>query len=511
MGISLRFNEAQFNALSPFYFALNDSMRIEAMGTALSKICPDIRIGAQLEEVLKFTHPNSSFTFEELSASPGCLFTLEFRFRAIQVKGQFLFFPDDRRVLFVGTPSVHNIKGLAELGLTFQDFATHDSAVDYLFLLQSLQAALSDARRFSDVLATNAEKERLGLAKFPEESPHPILRIDKNGILIYANTPSQPILSHWNISVGDTLPAAWKEILVDGADKGSWEIEVGIECAEKVYLLSIVPISGANYINVYGRDVTIQKKVEADLEESRAQSIASAKMASLGEMAGGIAHEINSPLASITTLAGQLQELLAEDNVDLTYPKAAAIEIEKTAFRIAKIVNGLKAFSRESSGDPFAPVMVNQIFQDTLAFCAAKFKHHNIELVVDCIPDSLTVECRPSEIAQVILNLLNNARDAVENLRERKVWLIARDFEGQIELSVTDSGNGIPKEVEKKLFQPFFTTKEIGKGTGLGLGISKRIVEAHGGAISLDRQCSNTRFVVSIPKRQLSNVGRVKS
>lgn len=119
---------------------------------------------------------------------------------------------------------------------------------------------------------------------------------------------------------------------------------------------------------------------------------------------------------------------------------------------------------------------------------------------------SLEIECHSIKISQVLLNLLNNAYDAIQNQKEKwiKVEIIERQHE--IDLIVTDSGNGIPVSVQKRMMQPFFTTKDIGKGTGLGLSISQGIVTSHHGKINIDNASMNTRFVITLPKRQRLNV-----
>jgi signal transduction histidine kinase len=112
------------------------------------------------------------------------------------------------------------------------------------------------------------------------------------------------------------------------------------------------------------------------------------------------------------------------------------------------------------------------------------------------------LECRPTQITQVLLNLLNNARDAAEESEERWVQLDVTELADWIRISVTDSGKGIPVEIREKIMSPFFTTKAVGKGTGLGLSITKSIVDSHRGTLILDEESVQTRFVIELPKRQ---------
>jgi PAS domain S-box-containing protein len=259
---------------------------------------------------------------------------------------------------------------------------------------------------------------------------------------------------------------------------------------------------GTQKFMLIARDITEKKKVEGELERARFQSVSSAKMASLGEMAGGIAHEINTPLAIVITIAGQMQELIADEELNRALLKEMTGKIEATSQRIAKIVKGMRVLSRDGRNDDYTYTSVESIVSDTLALCSEKFKLHGVQLILDPIPQGLGLECRASELSQVILNLLNNAYDAVEKLDQKWVRLSVNDKAAHMEIFITDSGNGLPPGVQKKLFQPFFTTKEVGKGTGLGLGISKTIAENHGGSLSIDLDCPNTRFVISLAKVQ---------
>ena len=227
--------------------------------------------------------------------------------------------------------------------------------------------------------------------------------------------------------------------------------------------------------------------------------IQASKMASLGEMAGGVAHEINNPLGIISARASHIAE--RAENGTLTLESAAkwGKTIEQTSFRIAKIVHSLRCFAREGESDPFIEASVSEIVSETIELCQARFLHHNIALMVGEIPATAKIKCRPVQISQVLLNLLNNAHDAVEGLEKKWVTIDYWEANGHLHLAVTDSGGGIPSEIAAKIMDPFFTTKDVGKGTGLGLSLSQGIIDAHGGQLLLDRTCPNTRFLMTFP------------
>lgn len=250
---------------------------------------------------------------------------------------------------------------------------------------------------------------------------------------------------------------------------------------------------------LYMHDLSTIKKAELEIENSRAQVAFSSKLSSLGEMAGGIAHEINTPLAIIQMRSDQLLEQAREDAIDRTFAIKALESIDSTVHRIAKIVKSLRSFSRDGSKDPIVITSVQSIVDDTFSLCREKFNSRGIILNYKSHVIDPFINCRSSEISQVLLNLLNNSYDAIETQEEKWISIEARAAEGRLFIEVLDSGPGISKEIQSKIMNPFFTTKEIGKGTGLGLSISKGIIESHGGRITIDNNSKNTKFVIDLP------------
>jgi PAS domain S-box-containing protein len=256
------------------------------------------------------------------------------------------------------------------------------------------------------------------------------------------------------------------------------------------------------------RNATLEKANE--LIASQTEQIANtAKMSALGEMAGGIAHEINNPIGIIHARVNDLKEIAEESD---TVPSATVIgtmeKVSNLVMRVAKITKSMRRFSRDAHQDPFHATTLDEILDDTLSFCQERFKLRSVALRLPRDAATFRLECRGTEIAQVLLNLLNNALDAIEALPEKWIEIEGKDAKDFIELSVTDSGTGIPHAVREKLGQPFFTTKEIGKGTGLGLSISRGIIESHGGSLTLDVDCPHTRFLIRLPKKPQSPTDR---
>ncbi len=255
-------------------------------------------------------------------------------------------------------------------------------------------------------------------------------------------------------------------------------------------------------IEAMARDITEQKEAEQIIAEQRLKMAAASRLASLGILASGVAHEINNPLAIISLGAEQLEVLSKDPAADPALIQSTIGKIRRNVSRIERIVRGLRTLSHDGSKDPFALKSVNELVLEVTELCQSRFKTQMAALHQDSIDATLKIECRPVLIAQVLMNLFSNALDAVENLPERWVRVDCREDGGTVLLSITDSGPGIREGVSEHIFEPFFTSKEVGKGTGLGLSIAKAIVESHHGELYLDTTSANTRFVLALPKKQ---------
>lgn len=247
-------------------------------------------------------------------------------------------------------------------------------------------------------------------------------------------------------------------------------------------------------------DVSQDKRAEKQIQELRASNIHKEKMASLGEMAGGIAHEINNPLAIIQGKVAQIRRMFESAKEEKLKVLENLDKIDSTVGRIAKIVHGLRVFSRSGEHDPFEESSILKIAQEAMYLCMERFKASGINLEIQVKGDSV-VECRHVQVSQVIVNLLNNSFDAVQSLEQKWVRITLEEDSVLAIVRVTDSGPGIQDpQIVAKLMQPFFTTKEVGKGTGLGLSISKGLIESQGGRFYLNQTCPNTEFVIELPK-----------
>ncbi len=233
-------------------------------------------------------------------------------------------------------------------------------------------------------------------------------------------------------------------------------------------------------------DISARVQLEEQLQISE-------KMASIGLLAAGVAHEVNTPLTGISSFTQMLLQGADPDD-----PKTKVLEkIERQTFRAAKIVNGLLNLARPAQTDSSA-VDVNAVINDVLALLDHQMRTGRIQVRKELNATPLLVQGIEYKLQQVLLNLLLNARDAMP----RGGWLTiaTKELDASAGIEIADTGFGIPPEQLSRIYDPFFTTKEIGKGTGLGLSITYGIVQEHGGTITCDSTIGQgTRFSVELP------------
>lgn len=241
-----------------------------------------------------------------------------------------------------------------------------------------------------------------------------------------------------------------------------------------------------------GEDITDRKKTEMELFQVQ-------KLASIGELAAGIAHEVNNPLAA---LSGEIQWLQGNSGYNKEFYKSLTF-MEKICARIDRIITNLLAFSREVSIGQKEWADVNALIDRTLLLIERRLQFSNIKIIKKFDNDIPAIFLRKGEIEQVFLNILTNSMEAM--FKGGKITLATSFNKGKkvIGIMFTDNGEGIARENLPKVFDPFFTTKPVGKGTGLGLSISHGIVKRHGGNIEIEsKQGKGTRVIINLPYKK---------
>jgi two-component system NtrC family sensor kinase len=242
---------------------------------------------------------------------------------------------------------------------------------------------------------------------------------------------------------------------------------------------------------------TLEEKVNKRTEELvtvRTQMVQSEKLASVGRLAAGVAHEINNPLAGILTFS-----MLALEDCDQDHPLKPSLEIIiKQTLRCRETVKGLLDFARQSSAAP-SIVDVNSIVDKTLQLLENQTIFQNIKTVRNLTQNLPNVFIDPGELQQVVVNIVINAADAMEESGVLTIDTSSASRTQEVLIKISDSGKGIPDDVLPLIFEPFFTTKKVGKGTGLGLSIVHGIITRAGGKIEVATSSKGTTFTIRLP------------
>ena len=501
---------------------------------------------------------------------------------------------------------------------------------------QTLRALAAEKR------LAEAEEQVRSLSRFPAEDPSPVLRIGRDGVLLYANKASGPLLASWGCGADSVVPGDWRSRIAS-AFAGQSPVEVEVECDGRVFSCLLAPIVEAGYVNVYGRDITRRQRAEAenarlaaavehageaivvtdvdgaiqyvnpgferitgyrrdevlgknprilksgkqdevfyqDLwktissgcvwsghfinvrkdgalyeEEATISPVYDAsgaivsfvgvkrdvteqvrlerrlrqaqKLEAIGQLAAGIAHEINTPIQYVGDNTHFLQDSFEElsrlhaaygrllvaakaravtkdavadvetvaRDVDVEYlceeiPKAITQSLDGIE-RVTNIVRAMKEFAHPGSAEKMS-VNLNSAVESTVAVARNEWKYV-ADVVTDLDPDLPLVLCLPGELNQVILNLIVNAAHAIgevvakgDNRPKGSIRIQTRQDGDWVEIRVSDTGTGIPQAIQSRIFDPFFTTKSVGKGSGQGLAIAHSvIVEKHRGNITFE-------------------------
>lgn len=241
------------------------------------------------------------------------------------------------------------------------------------------------------------------------------------------------------------------------------------------------------------RDITLRRQAEKEREKLQEQVLQSGKMAAVGQLAGGVAHEINNPIGIILGFAESARKRIDSDN-PLSYPLES---IRREAVRCKNLVADLLTFSRNSYEDR-GPVAVNETIEEALLLVETRAGIEEVEVTRDFQADLPAVSASKNQLQQVLINLCNNALDAITDKGE--ITITTRLVGEQVEIAVRDTGMGIRDEDKDRLFEPFFTTKEVGQGTGLGLSLCYEIVQKHKGTMEFEsRVGEGSAFRVKLP------------
>lgn len=254
-------------------------------------------------------------------------------------------------------------------------------------------------------------------------------------------------------------------------------------------------------IKMFGvlQDITNRVENEHNLLEQKMRLATFNTLAAVSEMANGIVHEINNPLAIIVSNLALVVGKLAVDEKTNKNALNSLQRIEDATFRISKIIDSLKSITESNSIEENIELDLADVINGAIILCYEKIISNDVKFELK-LQSGVKIKGHRASLIQVIMALLHNAHDAVINLKTKWIKLEMSQMEASsVKISITDSGHGVPQSIIHKIMNPFFSTKEVGKGMGLGLSLANKIIKDHGGVLSLDEKCPNTSFIIRLP------------
>lgn len=253
-----------------------------------------------------------------------------------------------------------------------------------------------------------------------------------------------------------------------------------------------------NTLNISNREI---KDYIRNLEEAKAQLAMSSKMAGIGEMASSISHEINNSLAVISLNFQQVKFILKKMNVEDPLINDCLEQTKKSINRVSHIISGIKRISLKNEENlSLHKVDSIKIINETISFCMGDINRSNIKFTNKLPHTEKFVLVDEVYFSQVVLNLLTNAKQAISHLEEKTIDISFNEESDCYSFIFTNSGPKIPEDIQEKIFQSFFTTKKVGEGTGLGLNISRKLMNGFNGSLELNKEFSTPQFIVKLPK-----------
>lgn len=350
------------------------------------------------------------------------------------------------------------------------------------------------------------EEEINSIAKFPSENPEPILRISKDGTILYSNSAGLSLLKNWKTDIHQLAPDDWRRLIADTLLLNIPK-EVEERLGKQTFSMLLVPL--AEYVNIYGRDITQNKEFEEKLreyanhleelvKEETEKLKESEKLATIGQLAGMVGHDIRNPLQTIEAvmyLARAELNSSSESSEKKKSMEEMIQEIEKQTSYINKIVSDLQDYSRQLIPE-LEEIDIRTLIRDSLSLITIP-KEVTLSMIIE--DNKSTLAADPAMMKRVLINLITNALQSMSNGGILTIRA-SQNRDGTF-IVVEDTGVGIPEEIKAKIFNPLFTTKS--KGQGLGLAVCKRLVEAHGGEIHFESEVGKgTIFVVKIHNKQ---------
>ena len=373
-------------------------------------------------------------------------------------------------------------------------------------LLRQMSAVGSQFGQFIERL--QGIEEIANMAKFPEENPSPVIRVSRDGTVLYRNQPGKGFLAALEDQKDEQLKTEWKQFIHEAFSLGKIQRRE-ITCKDRFFSVTTSAIAGADYLNVYALDITDRRQAEEALRQGEEQRRQAQKLEAIGTLAGGIAHDFNNIL---TAILGYTELAIAKAGTNSPISSKLQ-EVLNAGGRAKDLVKQILTFSCEQTTGK-RPINIQPIIEEALKLLGASLPS-SIVLRKDLKANAGPIFGDPTQIHQIVMNLGTNAEYAMRGttgslevtVDEVEIDSMPADHTPglvvgpYVRLTMADSGPGIPPEVISRIFDPFFTTKPVGEGSGMGLSATHGIVSDHHGAISVHSvQGSGTTFILYFPR-----------
>lgn len=375
-----------------------------------------------------------------------------------------------------------------------------------------------ELRTINESLVTEMERKKIetkeaiyGLARFPDESPEPVMRVSSEGILIYANRASAQLLKYWKCEINEILPGNLIKIVNYALDKQEIT-EIAEQVEGRTYSLVVSPFTSSGYVNIYGKDISKLKEIEENERKLQIELVNAERIKSLGLLAGGVAHDLNNMLGPLVGYPELILRKLPDDSPFRDQIK----KIGNSARDAASVIQDLLTLARRGRYEMVVTDLNEVIteYLDSPGFEKIKEENPEINFVIDLESKNQLIKGSSPHLAKVVMNLAVNAVDALDGegtlTISTKTETLNKLFSGfssintceYVVFKVQDTGYGIESEDIKKIFEPYYSKKNMqgSRGSGLGLSVVYGILQDHGGYYDVFSEVGiGTEFVLYFP------------
>jgi PAS domain S-box-containing protein len=395
-------------------------------------------------------------------------------------------------------PILRGARIVAILGVGNKAQAYTEKDVEVVSYVADVAWEITERRR--------AEEELVRLAKFPSENPYPVLRLDRAGIVLYANKASLGLLADWGCAVGEPAPEFWRDVVTEALVKYATRV-VETQSGGRIYSVSVVPIVDANYVNLYGSNITERKQAESEREALIREL--EAKNAELERFTYTVSHDLKSPLITMRGFLGLLEkDALAGDVGRMQTDMKRIVEATNKMQRLLNELLELSRVGRMMNPPEVVPFEV--IVHEAIELVHGQLEMRGVR--VDVAADLPVIYGDRARLVEVIQNLVDNACKFMGDQPEPRITIGRRgtDRDGKPIVFVRDNGIGIDPQFHDNVFGLFNKLDPEAEGTGVGLALVKRIVEVHGGRIWVESQGAGTgtTFCFTFPVAEAGSEAR---